>query len=166
MECVLSRYPSDIFKQIVSKLEDENLGLLYLTGDTQLMKILKYSVSQIKYMKPLFNEFPSIEMIDTVTGNGNPLPPSLKQINNFIIMEENCMKVILKSVIRLGLSCENVEDLDGIPETVETLVVDDLTLYDNYTFRNGYKHTRVHPTLDRQDIPITFFRASSKYICC
>lgn len=157
MECIISRYPPEIFKQIALDLEDEDLGALYLTGDSKIIGLLSRSITRTKYKRDMFADFQSIETIDTVIGNGKSLPPSLKVIYNFIPMVDNCMDVIPKSVTYLGITCDDITNLDQIPNHIETLNVDSIELDDDYTFRNGPKVIVVsNLTLARPDICITF----------
>lgn len=137
MKCIILKYPSDIFKQIVSKLDDEDLGALYSTGDEKLISLLHRSVTRTKYNRRMFSKNNIIESIDIVMGDVDLLPPNIKSIDTLVVIHDDRIKNIPNAVTSLGISCNELTYLDKIPKTVENLTIYKLKLDDDYVFRDG-----------------------------
>lgn len=137
MKCIILKYPSDIFKQIVSKLDDEDLGALYSTGDEKLISLLHRSVTRTKYNRQMFSKNNIIESIDIVMGDVDLLPPNIKSIDTLVVIHDDRIKNIPNAVTSLGISCNELTYLDKIPKTVENLTIYKLKLDDDYVFRDG-----------------------------
>lgn len=137
MKCIILKYPSDIFKQIVSKLDDEDLGAPYSTGDEKLISLLHRSVTRTKYNRQMFSKNNIIESIDIVMGDVDLLPPNIKSIDTLVVIHDDRIKNIPNAVTSLGISCNELTYLDKIPKTVENLTIYKLKLDDDYVFRDG-----------------------------
>lgn len=142
--------PSDIFKDIVACLEDEDLGALYLTGDTVVIRSLRTCITKTQYRREMFIDFPNITTIENVWGDGKLLPPNLTTISTFVPFDDNCMDAIPSSVTSLGTSCDNgTAFLDSIPKTVTTLKLTELIVgTDKYTFSDNLKHIEIDKITD------------------